>query len=216
VLIYDDVVTRESVNTPEMIAKTTEAMELSFNLGVKEGIRRAAGTRYHYNDTYRTVIERGTFELRKYAATRDGSFEGEPVLWNRETLAEKRRDMGPYTFACQILLDPKGDDSQGFRREWLRHHGGAQRGTGMTKYLLVDAAHSKKKGSDYTAMWVVGLSNDENYYVLDIVRDRLSLTERADRLLQLHRKWKPAEVRYERYGLQADIEHIEDRMEREN
>jgi phage terminase large subunit-like protein len=49
-----------------------------------------------------------------------------------------------------------------------------------------------------------------------MVRDRLSLTERADRLMQLHRKWKPIEVRYEQYGLQADIEHIKDRMEREN
>lgn len=65
-------------------------------------------------------------------------------------------------------------------------------------------------------MWVVGLSADENYYVLDMVRDRLSLTERADRLLTLHRKWKPIEVRYEQYGLQADIEHIRERMNREN
>jgi hypothetical protein len=47
---------------------------------------------------------------------------------------------------------------------------------------------------------VIGLSADENYYVLDTARDRLSLTERADRLLTLHRKWKPIEVRYEQYG----------------
>jgi hypothetical protein len=34
--------------------------------------------------------------------------------------------------------------------------------------------------------------------------------------MQLHRKWRPTEVRYEEYGLQADIEHINDRMRREN
>jgi predicted phage terminase large subunit-like protein len=83
----------------------------------------------------------------------------------------------------------------------------------MNKYILVDAASSKKKGSDFTAMWVIGLGTDGNYYVLDMVRDRLSLTERAERLFDLHRRWKPRQVRYERYGLQADIEHLKTKME---
>jgi predicted phage terminase large subunit-like protein len=86
----------------------------------------------------------------------------------------------------------------------------------MNKYLLVDSATSKKKHSDYTAMWVVGLAADGNYYALDMVRDRLNLAERGDRLFDLHRKWKPREVRYERYGLMADIEHYKQRMENEN
>jgi predicted phage terminase large subunit-like protein len=216
VLIYDDVVTRESVTTPDMIRKTTEAMELSYNLGIDGGLRRAAGTRYHYNDTYRTVIERGTLALRKYPATHDGTSDGEPILWSRETLAEKRRDMGPYTFATQLLLDPKADDTQGFRREWLQHYGDVKRGAGFNKYILVDPASSRKDNADYTSMWVIGLADDDNYYALDMVRDRLSLTERAEALFKLHRKWKPVEVRYEQYGLQADIEHIKERMNREN
>lgn len=216
VLVYDDVVTRESVTTPDMIRKTTEAMEMSYNLGIDGGMRRAAGTRYHYNDTYRTIMERGTFKLKQYPATHDGTATGEPLLWTRETLAGKRRDMGPYTFATQILLDPKADDAQGFRREWLNRYSDVKKGSGLNKYILVDPASSRKDGADYTSMWVVGLGSDENYYVLDMVRDRLSLTERADRLLQLHRKWKPLQVRYEEYGLQADIEHVNDRMERES
>lgn len=215
VLVYDDVVVRESVTTPDMIRKTTEAMELSYNLGIDNGIRRAAGTRYHFNDTYRTIMERGTFNLRKYPATRDGTANGEPVLWSRETLAEKRRDMGPYTFGTQLLLDPKADDAHGFRREWLRHYRAADRGSKLNKYIVVDPASSRKESADYTSIWVLGLGEDENVYVLDMVRDRLSLTERADRLMSLHRKWMPIEVRYEQYGLQADIEHIKDRMERE-
>ena len=35
-MVYDDVVTRESVTTPEMIKKTTEAWELFRNLAPKE------------------------------------------------------------------------------------------------------------------------------------------------------------------------------------
>mgnify|MGYP001595488240 FL=1 len=145
----------------------------------------------------------------------DGTEDGEPVLMTRELLADKRRDYGPYTFASQMLLNPKADSMIGFRREWLRTYKTVAHPQRMNKYILVDAASSKKKGSDYTAMVVIGLGGDGNYYVLDMVRDRMNLTERAERLFALHRKWRPRQVRYEKYGLMADIEHMKSRMEAE-
>ena len=72
-LIYNDVVTRESVNTPEQIQKTTEAWELSDNLGVAGGRKWIEGTRYHYADTYSAIIERGAARARIYPATDDGT-----------------------------------------------------------------------------------------------------------------------------------------------
>jgi predicted phage terminase large subunit-like protein len=64
-------------------------------------------------------------------------------------------------------------------------------------------------------MWVVGLGEDENYYILDIVRDRLNLTERTAKLIALHKKYRPLKVGYEKYGMQADLEHIQSVMERD-
>lgn len=218
-LLYDDVVVKDSVNTPEMILKTMDALEHSYNLGATGGIRRMCGTRYHFNDAYRTVIDRGSFIAREHPGREGGEADGKPVFWSEETHVQKRRDMGPYTYATQILLNPKADALQGFRREWLRHYKAirADQWAKMNRYLLVDAASSKKKGSDYTAMGVIGLNTDGNYMVLDFIRDRLNLAERAERLFTLHRRWaikKP--VRYERYGMMGDIEHIKDRQEREN
>lgn len=210
-LIYDDVVTKESVTNSDQMKKTTEAMELSYNLGARGGSRRCIGTRYHFNDTYKVLMERGTFKPRIHAATKDGTVDGEPVLLTRQELAEKRRDQGPYTFGCQQLQNPVADETQGFKAEWLKYHDGFTR-EGMNVYLLVDPAGAKDKRSDYTAAWAVGLGPDMNIYVLDIVRDRLSLTQRAALLMRWHRKWKPMRVhgvRYEKYGKDADIEHIE-------
>jgi predicted phage terminase large subunit-like protein len=65
-------------------------------------------------------------------------------------------------------------------------------------------------------MMVVGLGSDGNYYVLDMVRDRLNLAERLERLFDLHRKYKPKQVRYERYGMASDIDAIKARQEQEN
>ena len=217
ILLYDDVVVAGSVTTPEMIAKTMTEMERSYNLGTTPGIKRAAGTRWHFADAYRTIIDRGTLKPREHPGKKGGTEDGESVFWSEEIHEQKRRDMGPYTYAAQILLNPKADATQGFKREWLRNYSKMEpvATARMNKYLLVDAASSKKKGSDYTAMMVVGLGSDGNYYVLDMVRDRLNLAERLDRLFTLHRKWKPKQVRYERYGMMADIEAIKARQESE-
>ena len=216
VRVYDDVVTRSSVTTPEMIAKTTEAWELSDNLGVSGGIERYIGTRYHYNDTYKVMMDRQVVTPRIHAATVDGTVEGSPVLLSEDELGEKRRKQGPYTFACQQLLNPKADETQGFREEWLKYYKHHNEGRGLNIIILVDPASKKRKKNDYTSLWVIGLGPDRNYMALDFVRDRLNLTQRTSLLFRMHRKWSPKLVGYEEYGLQADIEHMQSVMETEN
>lgn len=210
--VYDDVVVPASVTTPEMMAKTTEAWELSDNLGTEGGSFRIAGTRYHFNDTYGEMIRRKVAVPRIYPCTKDGSENFEPEnceLMSPETLADKRRLQGPYTFGTQMLLDPKGDSSQGFRREWLCYSSSAPSRQGLNVYIVVDPANAKKKNSDWTSIWVLGLGRDRNYVALDLVRDRMNLKERAEALFDLHEKWLPLGVGYEEYGLQADIQFIE-------
>lgn len=85
---------------------------------------------------------------------------------------------------------------------------------GLTKYITVDPASSKRRGSDYTSMWVLGLGADRCIYVLDVVRDKLTTpAERADALFRLHRKWRPvSRVLYEEYGLMGDVAYIRERQ----
>ena len=213
--IYDDVITEKFARTPDMIQKSTESWELSLNLGARGGFERYIGTRYHYNDTYRTLLQRNAAIPRIYPATVDGQIEGEPVLLTREELADKRRKMGPYVFGCQMMQDPKADETQGFKREWLRHYE-SHHGESTNRYIIVDPANEKKKGSDYTAIGVIGLGGDRNYYLLDAVYDRLNLQERTKALIALHRRWRPEKVGYEKYGKDTDIEHIQYVQEQEN
>lgn len=214
-VIYNDVVTKESVATPYMIEKTTDAWENSLNLGTRDGVTRYEGTRWHYNDTYKTIIDRGAAIPRIYPGTHNGKPDGKPVFLLPDVIARKRKDMGPYTFACQILQDPKAEDTQGFREEWISYWK-AMNYTGLNMYILCDPANEKKRENDYTVFWVIGLGPDRNYYVVTIVRDRLNLTERANVLFKLHREYRPLAVGYEKYGMQADIEHYKTKMEREN
>ena len=214
--IYDDIITEDSVSNVERIKKVTKAWELSENLGKDGGRERYAGTIYHFADTYHTIIERKAAILRKYPGTDNGKITGNPVLYTPGYMAKKKQNLSSYVFACQILLNPKSDSVVGFDEEWLRFWP-AQKFNNLNIYLLVDPASSKKKKeNDYTVMDVIALGADENYYWVDGVRDRLNLTEKAARMFYFHRTYRPLRVGYEEYGLQADIEYIEDVQEREN
>ncbi len=217
--VYDDVVTLESVNTPDQIKKTTNAWEMSLNLGSGERTRRRyIGTRYHLNDTYREMIHRGSVNPRIHKATDNGKSppDGKPVFLSETLILEKRRDMGPYTFGTQMLQDPVADRAMSFKEEWLKFYETLGDTSRWNTYIIVDPASAKKATSDYTVMEVIALAPDQNYYLLEGVRDRMNLTQRASRLFELHRKWNPKAVGYERYGMQADIEHVQYVMEQKN
>lgn len=217
VSIYDDVVTPESVRSPGMMQKTQAQWEMSLNMGttLQPPIRRYIGTRYHFNDVYRLIIDRGAATPRIHPCTDDGKITGKPVLLTRDDINSKRRAMAEYTFNSQMLCNPSADAKDGFKKDWLNFHD-ADNHRGLNIYILVDPANEKKKSSDFTVMQVIGLGSDENYYLLDITRDRLSLTERCAELFYLHRKYRPRGVGYEKYGMQADIAHIKDTMRRTN
>jgi len=218
-LMYDDVVTLESVTSPEMIKKTTAAYEMSTNLGSEGGTFAMAGTIYNFGDTYMQLRKRSAVKTRVHPCTKNGEEDFRDdncVLQSPEYLRKKRVAQGPYTFGTQMLLNPKGDNAQAFKEEWLCFTRSEPTALGMNVYILCDPANEKRKTSDYTTFWVIGLGPDQKYVALDVVRDRLNLTERTETLFDLHRAWKPKGVGYEKYGMQSDIEHIRSEQEDRN
>lgn len=218
--IYDDVVTLESVNTPEQVKKTTEAWELSDNLGARgeDGHLRAwhVGTRYSFADSYNDMIERNALKIRVYPATDNGLPDGQPVFLTAGAWAEKKRKQGPATIACQMLQNPAAGNEAMFKKEWLQFID--IRPSTLNVYIMVDPAHSKKKGSDNTAIAVVGIDAANNKYLLDGYRHKMGLKERWEALYGLRRVWlaqpgvQMVKCGYERYGMQADLEYFEEKM----
>ena len=217
--IYDDVVTRDSVNTPDQIAKTTEALDLSQNLAGLKNREWYIGTRYHYADTYRDLIERGT-ETRVYPATESGAPDGRPVFLTQEEWDKKKSSMGQYVLACQMLQNPIAGSEQVFKPEWIRRI--EIRPRVLNIYILCDPAHSKKQSSDRTAIAVIGVDHAYNKYLLDGICHRMNLKERWESLLKTRKKWirqpgvQVVKVGYERYGKDSDIEHFTEMQKIQN
>jgi hypothetical protein len=219
--IYDDVVTKESVNTPEQVVKTTEAWALSDNLGARPpdgGIARAwhIGTRYHFGDTYQDIIDRKILKLRVHPATHDGTPTGKPVFLTQESWEYKKKAQASSVIACQMLLNPAAGTEAMFRKEWVKFTD--IRPATLTIYIMCDPASSKKRGSDNTAIPVVGIDSASNKYLLDGYHHKMSLSERWAAIKQLRRHWmnqpgiQSVKVGYERYGATSDLEYFEDQM----
>ena len=215
-LIYDDAVVKKSVSNSAMVEKTTDNWELSDNIGIGDKTRKwMPGTRYDLADTYATLIERKLFKVRMYPATHNGRLDGRPVFmtqaaWDKVKSTQRR------TVAAQMLQNPAAGGDQMFELEWLKPW--EIRPGRLNIYIMVDPASSMKKESDRTAMAVVGIDERGNKYFVDGMCHRMTLLDRWKNLVSLHKKWsnmpsvEMVQVGYEKYGAQADIEAMEQRM----
>ena len=214
-LIYDDVVTRESVSTPEQVTKTTQAWELSDNLGVAGGRKWHVGTRYSFGDTYEQIMARGAARPRVYPATDDGTITGKPVLFTQAQWDKKVIDQGDETIACQMLCNPLAGTQRMFDVQDIEEY--EVRPETLMVYIPIDPARSVKKDSANTAMPVIGIDYAGNKYLLDGYDHKMNLSERWERLRDLWRSWSQApgvqgvHVGYERYGAISDLEYFEER-----
>jgi len=103
---------------------------------------------------------------------------------------------------------------QEFKGKWVQYW--QKLPSGLNKYLLCDPANSKKKGSDYTVLAVVGLDTLGNYYLVDMIRKRLNLHERWQHLKAMVLDHPTLQkVGYEEYGLQADRAYFDKCMRQE-
>lgn len=171
----------------------------------------------------RTIIE---INNRKWINEEDSFLQEDRM--GEEELDKKLTELGMYGFVGQYLQRPTPEGGGEFQARWIQYYNNFSRkftSKGMNVYILYDPANTKKNQErvdpDYTAMVVVGLAPDNNYYLLDLVRDRFNPTERVNKLIELHMKWsklcgKPPTVAVEQYGMMTDKFYIEKEMDERN
>lgn len=189
--IYDDVVVRESVSTPDQMRKTLEALDLSDNLGKKDGVMRMLGTRYKLGDAYEDYEKRGIVKARRYPATDNGRTDGIPVFLTNEQWDEKLNKQSPSIIASQMLQNPLAEDSVIFQKDWFNlWPADKELPIFEMVFLSIDGAFSIKQTADDSCLLMLGLfkaiegSSKYSVMILDCYMERAAYPDLRDEVLK--------------------------------
>lgn len=244
-LILDDPIDPEGVLSPAITTSTNHWISNSFltrennpktskGVLVMQRLDTKDPTAYLQEKGWYSLILPAYMEKRTVITVNNKSWICEQDSYLQENrLGEDELDlklveMGMQGFVGQYLQRPSPEGGGEFQDRYVQYYDNFSRkftSKGMNVYILYDPANTKKNKEridpDYTAMVVVGLAPDNNYYILDIVRDRFNLTERVNKLIELHQKWsklsgKPPIVGIEQYGMMVEKECIDNEMVERN
>jgi phage terminase large subunit-like protein len=136
---------------------------------------------------------------------RDGKWFG----FDQEVLAKKRAQyINKVHFRAQYYNDPHDVDSSPIKRELFQYYDQRHlyqsngrwffKEQRLNTVAAVDFAFSLGKQADYSAIVVIGVDGQQNYYILDI--DRFRTDKHSDyfkRILKLYEKWSFRKLRAE-------------------
>lgn len=228
IVVDDPVRSREDADSERIREKTWDWWTNDLLTRLKPGGRIVViMTRWHEDDLAGRLLEREgekweCIKLPMIAGPNDplGREVGDR-LWSEwftdEMVEQAQRD--PRSWISLYQQEPRPAEGAEFKRSWICRFNTAPKRS--NKIILVDPAgdpqsggQNKRKRSDRTVMWVIALGADGNAYLVDGIIDRLNLTQRVNKLFDLHKKHKPMQVRYERYGMMADVDAIRAEQER--
>ncbi len=207
-IIMDDVVNRDNVGTMDQIEKVITRYKDSLDLLEPHGELIVIGTRWHDSDLYGWIMDPSNQAMDNYVTlesighpeimrayqgsllTDDGFEPLWPGKFTRLDFLSKLKEEGWAHFSSQYLNDPVPEEDAIFKRTWFKYYTTDDiKGRLLNKFLLIDPALSLAKDADYTAMIVVGVDEYNNWFILDIVRRRLSPKDLIDEIFKLHAKW---------------------------
>lgn len=228
IAILDDLVNDTNIGTKEQIEKVKQYYRQVLDLvdPDENGHRRVIiiGTTWHWDDLYAWIQETPEiaqdFAILKLPAYTGEWGEGEllfPTRLNWATLEQNKRQQGAYHFSAQYMLDPVPTENQVFKPPFKTYEETDIRGLELKKFVTVDPAISEEKTADYSAMVCVGVDKNNDWYILDIWRDRVQPKALIDQIFYWNEKHRPISVGIETVAFQKALQYfLYDEMKRRN
>lgn len=124
----------------------------------------------------------------KRAINPDGSLFF-PERLSHQFLENAKRTMGSYLFANQYMNEIIPDGEQPFKKEWIRYyqHLPERKHT----FAFIDPAISQTDNADFTALTVIDVDVDQNWYVRCAQRFKINPTQLVSLVFNVNNQFKP-------------------------
>lgn len=168
-------------------------------------------TRWHDDDLagrlLKSALQGGDeWEVVRYPAIAEEDEEfrkaGEalhPERYSVEALRRIEKAVGPRDWSALYQQNPVADDGQYFTRSMVNYYDPEDIDEDAMRYYCAwDLAIGKNDRNDYSVGVVVGINENDDMFVMDVVRGRFDGFELVERILDLYEQWKPSIIGIEK------------------
>ena len=160
-------------------------------------------------------FQKGDFSIVYDKAIREDGSLFFPQRLTHGFLTEQRKVLGSYIFFNQYLNEIIPDGEQDFKKEWLKYYSVLP--DKRYTFAFIDPAISLSEKADYTALTVVHVSQENDWYLEVARRERLTATQTIDLVFQVNRIFKPLMIGIEAVAYQKALLHfLDSEMRRRN
>lgn len=143
----------------------------------------------------------------KRAINEDGSLFF-PERLSAEFLNEQRAALGSYLYSNQYLNQVIPDDQKKFKPEWIKYYETLPKNTWT--FAFIDPAIGQEDHHDYTALVVVSVTHESEWYIRFARRYRITPTQIIDLMFKVQEKFAPRCIGIETVAYQESLLYILD------
>lgn len=168
-------------------------------------------TRWHDDDLAGRLLKAGSeggdeWTVVKYPAIAEEDEEfreqGEalhPERYDAKSLRQIRKAVGPRDWSALYQQNPVADDGDYFSREMIQYYDREDLDYNQMRYYCAwDLAIGKRDRNDYSVGMVVGVDDQDQLFIIDMVRGKFDGFELVEQILDLYESWKPSIVGIEK------------------
>lgn len=228
-IIADDIVNRDFINTHEQIEKTILFYKDALDLLEPTGTFIILGTRWSDNDLYGWIMDRTNTEQvwKDFDVMIKKAYEGDlngeyqllfPQKFTKEYLISLKQNKGPVEFSSQYMNEPLPQESAKFKVAWFKKVLEDElRVRELNIFTMVDPAIGQRKESDKTAIVTIAVDQWNNWFIVNIIWDHMLPNEIIDHIFFNWEEHHPVKIGIELTAYQKSLQYaLIDEMRRRN
>jgi len=213
-VICDDLENDEMVRTKEQREKISSWFHRALlNTLAPESQVIIVGTVLHFDSLLANLLEKENWSTRKFKAIDENGRSVWRGKWPLSLLRKKKSEIGEIAFMSEYQNEPYDEQTAIFKKSWLQFYDIYP--NQLDIYGGCDPAISTRDGADFFVFLTIGVDKEGRVYVLDYIRDHLTIDGQVRAIVQSYNRWQHKHISLETVAYQKALKQMLDLKSRQ-